>query len=268
MKDPQETIQSLNKQYFDAIINPINKIYVDMEMLQDLRLGALISTVTVKEELAYIYKQIPRYNERFELKTAEFFPVLHKTDEELDEIVANNPMMIAGMAPWTTNYSNFNAILSFLNISNKTTSTDHAPLTVVVNCADMEYPIELFDQFVKTLCSVHGKVNFKLSHKSRYEEDADFYNQFNMFFMYDHEAFLNNEVLLDSFTTRDTFMSKIVYTLPIVNSDLGIHESEYAKALASTNAMLNLFCDFFYMRGEIEIGKPKNPKIEKNEERS
>ena len=263
MKDPQDTIQNLNRQYFDAIINPIEMIYVDMEMLQDFRLGALMTSITVKEEMAYIYSQIPKYNERLDLETAKYFPVLKKTDEELEEIIQKHPLMIAGMAPWTVIYNNFNAVLSFLNVSNKTTSSDRKPLTVVMNCADIDYPIELFDQLARTLNSVHGNVQFKLSHKARYEEDAEFYNQFNMFFMYDHEAFLNQEKLLDAYTTRDKFMNKIIYTLPIVNSSLNIDESEYAKALASTQSMLNLFCDFFYMRGGIAL--PNQKKQESKE---
>ena len=270
MRDPQKTIQTLNKQYFDAINTHISKIYVDMEMLQDFRLGALLSTLTVKEEMAYILSQLEQYNNRFDLNTAKHFPVLHKTDEELDEIIKKESLKIAFISPWTRIYDNFHAVLAFLGINNKHVNDKKELLQVVINCADMEYPIQLFDRLVRSLQQFHGKISFKLSHYPRYQGPLDFYLQFDMFFMYDHEAFLNREEMLDKFTTKDCFMSKIIYTLPLINESLKIDESERVKALASTHSILNLYCDFFYMHGGIDLVRKKESPEEEtlnNEER-
>ena len=98
----------------DYTFKLVNKIYIDMELLQDFKLGALLSTVTVKEEVEYIMSCLPVYNLKFNNRTAEYFPVLKKTDEELLSIVKNNSIKTALLSPWTKIYNNLNVILKYL----------------------------------------------------------------------------------------------------------------------------------------------------------
>jgi len=164
-----------------------------------------------------------------------------------------DPVKVAFLSPWTRIYHNFMEVLSFLVVNSKTTNEKRKPLTIVVNCHDIEYPIELFDRFVKNINTVFKGIVFKISNYKRYNGDVEFYNDFDMFFLYDYEAFVNNLKILDSLTTRDRFCDKIIYTLPLINDSLHIDPSEYPKALTSASAILGIFCDFFYMQGGILI---------------
>ena len=110
----QESLDKLSKSYFTEITDKVSKIYVDMEILQDLRLGALLQTATVPEEIEYIQSCLPDYNNKLDLKTAEHFPVLNKTDDELDQIIKQNPIKTALVAPWTKIYYNFQIVLGCL----------------------------------------------------------------------------------------------------------------------------------------------------------
>ena len=247
----QDSLNTLSKSYFTDISDTISTIYVDMEILQDLRIGALLQTVTVPEEIEYIQEQIPEYNRRLDLETAKHFPVLKKTDEELDQIIKDNPLKTAIVSPWTKIYNNFMIVLGSLYMKTKSRDTKPAPLLVVINTEAAPYPIQLFDKLAKMIQLTYPGAVVKSSAYKRYEADADLYLGTDMYFLYDHEKFFNSK-FISSIMQKPSSKTKVIYTTPYVNPKVGLDPSEYAKGLASTGATLNLFFDFFYMPAGIE----------------
>jgi hypothetical protein len=69
--------------------------------------------------------------------------------------------------------------------------------------------------------------------------------------MYDHEKFFNSS-FVPSMMNDPKYKSRVIYTTPYVNKNVGLDQSEYLKAITSTGATLNLFFDFFYMPTGIE----------------
>ena len=72
-------------------------------------------------------------------------------------------------------------------------------------------------------------------------------------FLYDYAAYIRDERLADSFTSRYTYIDKTMYVLPLVDEETNLDKSEYTKALRSTKNHLDLFTDFYYMTGGIPI---------------
>lgn len=70
MSDPDKEFLSAEEMMFKSDCKPIENIYVDLEYLQDLKLGTIINTVTVKEELAYIVHNLDGYNDRYDRDTS------------------------------------------------------------------------------------------------------------------------------------------------------------------------------------------------------
>lgn len=254
-------IDKLSESYFNNIVSPINKIYVDMELLQDFKLGALLSTVTVKEEIEYIESCLPLYNTRFNNRTAEYFPVLKKTDDELMKIVKEQPIKTALLSPWTRIYDNLNKVLKHLYIYYHRMSDNIKTITIVVNCADVKYPIRLFDLWATQMKDLHPFVDIKLVGYPRYTSDLEFYQDFDMFFIYDHETFFNTDGLANALAPGQKRVFKIVYSPPYINDVLKLDPSEYPKALASSRSLLNLLVDFYYMPNGIHLHKPTVEKI-------
>lgn len=253
--DVNKTLDKLSEEYFRNITDPINKIYVDMELLQDFKLGALLSTVTVKEEIEYINEQIPYYNSRFDFSTAKYFPVLNKTDEELNEIIKKNPVKVILLSPWTIVYDNLNKMLSLLYTNDKNVYGKISPITLVVNCHDARYPIKLFDIWAQQMKAVHPFVDIKFVAYPRYGADLDFYSDFDMYFIYDHPTFFNTDKLAEVLTRSQKTSFKKVYSPPFIESRLELDKSEYQKALVSTQTFLNLIVDFYYMPNGIKLPK-------------
>lgn len=250
MDDAKKTLDILRKDYFNSIINPVKKIYVDLEMLLDFKMAAILKLVKSKDDMEYVYKMIPEYNMRLDLDTAQHFKRFGKTDEEL---LASVDDATLGLAQWTSAGYDFEVILSYIGMNTKATTGKDTKISVVVNCSDVKYPKVMFDNLAGFLMSRHPSFVFSLENSKRYDNTSDYYLDFDMFFLYDHEKFLQNESILDSFTNKGTYMTKSIYTPPVVNKTLGLDESEYSKALVSTSAALNLFCDFYYMRSNIVI---------------
>ena len=252
----QDSLEKLKKEYFTNISEEVDRIYVDMELLQDLKIGALLQTATVPEEIEYIQSCIPTYNCRFDLETASHFPVLKTTDEKLLEIMKKNPKKTAMISPWTKIYSNFHIVLKYLYLKSTSTHNQATPLNIVVNCADISYPIQLFDMFAKQIEVSYPGATVKLAYFPRYKGTDDFYLDFDMFFLYDHETFFGS-----SFITRlinsPKYKTRVIYTTPYVNKKMGLDPSEYMKGLESTGSALNLFFDFYYMPTGINwVGVP------------
>jgi hypothetical protein len=252
MPDIDTTMNTLRDDYFKAVNKPISSVYLDLEMISDLRLGALISTFTVPKQMEYLYSRMPEYNARYDLKTAKYFPVLGKTDEELDDIIRNQPDKVARLAPWTVVLQKFAASLSVLEMNNRNINPD-LPLSVTVNCQEIEYPKDLQEVFIQQLKGGLQNLEVTFTHHKRYEESPAYYLGFDLFFLYDYAAYLRDERLAESFTSRYTYMDKIMYVLPLVDEETKLDKSEYMKALRSTKNHLDLFTDFYYMTGGIPI---------------
>lgn len=247
----QDSLDQLSKNYFTDISEDVSSIYIDMEILQDFRIGALLQTVTVPEEIEYIQAQIPEYNSRTDLETASHFPVLNKTDEELLEIMKQNPLRTAAISPWTKIYNNLHVVLKYLYLNSKNKDTVVRPLKIVVNSGDLLYPLALFDKFAKMIKLTYPEVSVKVANYKRYEAEKELYLDTDMFFLYDHEKFFNSPFMMEMMNSP-TYKTRTIYTTPYVNKKLGLDPSEYLKSLTSTGATLNLFFDFFYMPAGIE----------------
>ena len=130
---------------------------------------------------------------------------------------------------------------------------------IVVNTETVPYPLPLFDKFAKIIKKTYPEVIIKASSYKRYEAEEDLYLTTDMFFLYDHEKFLNTPFVMKMMNSPE-YKTRTIYTTPVINTSLGLDKSEYLKGLMSTGATLNLFFDFFYM----PTGINWNPKGDKN----
>ena len=114
-----ELFDDVGKAYFNAEARPITRVYADLEYLQDLRFGALLYGVSVKEEMDYIHSKIEQYNNRYTLETAKYFPVFKKTDADLDKLLQTPVVLdkICFLAPWTSVFFHFVEFLLLLYLN-------------------------------------------------------------------------------------------------------------------------------------------------------
>lgn len=252
MNELETKMDALRKEYIDTTNQPIRAVYVDLEMISDLRLGAMFSTFTVKEQMEYVYSRLPEYNSRYDLETASHFPVLKMTDGTLDKMVIDNPLKACSVAPWTSVFEKLTTILSMAEANNKSLA-DGSVIRIVINCELVDYPDDLKKKLQRFFQTNHPAFQVSFTHTSRYSQGAAYFLQFDMMFLYDYKTFLSNEEIMKSFTSKFNYMGKTLYVLPLVDASTGLDKSEYLKALVSTRSFLNLYTDLHYMPGSIPV---------------
>jgi len=251
----QDSLNHLSESYFQNLDIPIHMIYVDMELLQDFKIGALLSTCTVKEEIEYIESRMADYNQRYDLCTAKHFSVLKKTDDELLQIMQKAPIKTTLLSPWTKIYDNLNRILKYLYMNMHARDLRIKPITLVVNCADFKYPIQLFDIWATEMKRVHTALEIKFTTFPRYTAGVDFYKDFDMFFVYDQEKFFNTDKLAATLSDIKKRVFKIIFSPPFISEKRNFTENEYGQSLLATKAALNLAFDFYYMPTGIALNR-------------
>lgn len=252
MNELETKMDALRKEYIDTTNKPVRAVYVDLEMISDLRLGAMFSSFTVKEQMEYVYSRLPDYNSRYDLETASHFPVLKMTDEALEKMVVDDPLKTCSVAPWTSVFEKLTTILSMAEANNKSLS-DGSTIQVMINCGLVDYPAELKKRLQIFFQTNHPTFQIGFTHMPRYSQGASYFLQFDMMFLYDYKTFLSNEEIMKTFTSKFNYMGKTLYVLPLVDAGIGLDKSEYLKALVSTRSFLNLYTDLYYMPGSIPV---------------
>lgn len=244
----QDKLKPLREAMFHEEHGPINFIYADMEMFQDFKFGALLSTVTVAEEIKYIYDNLKEYNSRTDLEICKYFPALNKTEEEIEALLKDEKtaFKIAGISPFTQVYDNFVSLLLASVQHNKTVSSGRAP-KVTLNIADIKYPNMILDVFMSNLEELVPSVSFKVWSYKRYDmpikelvaHDIYFiYEMFNLVKEYSPSAV--------EFVQNGAFFGKKVFSPCYIDTELHKDPREYDKILVSTEYGLGLYCDFKY----------------------
>ena len=147
MSDLGKTFEEVGQNYFNSEMKPVTRVYADLEYLQDLRFGALLRSVTCQREMDYVHAMIGRYNNRYDQKTARYFPVLKKTDEELEQMLKTGieKDRICFLAPWTSVYSHLLEVIDLYQQHNKRMLEKVPEMKLVINVSDVDY--EEFDQY-------------------------------------------------------------------------------------------------------------------------
>ena len=256
MSKAGELFDEVGKNYFDQDSKPVTRVYVDLEYIQDLRFGALLYGIQVEAEMKYIHSSLKKYNNRVEIATAKYFPVLGKTDAELDKLLHTETVKdrICFIAPFTSVYYNMMEAIDMFKLHNKRMLDTEVPMKLVINCADIEYPEEL----KKHLCAViHHQLDIDVEFQSipRYEMEFTDYKQFDLLFLYDYGKFVN------AFPTKIVGEGELVNTrvvaLPYIESGLGFSPDRYDEVLKSTERGMDIYCDFCFLKSEITLNSKK-----------
>lgn len=110
-------------------------MYIDLDLLYDLRLSALLGFVRGQEDYDYIVQHIPEYLETPTLEVCKFFPKLGVTEEDLDNFI-NNPdyrAILAALALPTKFMKELQDIVKFINTENESKET-HRSIKLTLNC--------------------------------------------------------------------------------------------------------------------------------------
>lgn len=254
MSQLQDLFNQTSEQFIRQELGPVTRIYVDLEYLQDLRLGALMHLVKVPKEMAYILHKLPEYNKKYDYECCSHFPALKYTDEQLDELLRdpNQVDMICFKAPFTSIYYEFGNILMMIQHHNRAASARPLDIRIRLNVANPLYPDELLNTLELAFQERMQNVHFDITKEPRYTLPVNDYADNKLLLIYNIEEFVKEGSDLSvAFVSEGRFFDTRILTVPYVNKTLISDPEQYQDALTSTRAQLDLYCDFSYVPSTI-----------------
>ena len=243
------TNTQLQDNMFNEEHGAIDQIYIDMEMFQDFKFGALLTTVSVAEEIKYIYENIKAYNARVDFEICKYFPALNRTEEDISAILKDPNMRykLAGLSPFTEAYDIFVQLLQVMVQHNKAVSTGKAPV-LNINVVDIAYPEDILDIFASNLQKIIPSLAVNVSRYPRYTLPMEEFISNNVFFILEMfnlvKDFSTSSV---EFVQHGSFFGKRIFSPCYIDTTLHKDPRDYDKILVSTEYGLGIYCDFKYI---------------------
>lgn len=253
-----ETFADAGSKILQKEFRVVRSVYVDLEFLQDLRFGTLLTLIDSPEKLQYVYSQIDSYNNRYNECTMSYFPDLNITDDQLMSEMDDPDkfVTIAAVSPMTSMFYNFNTLLSMFARSNKYTVEGDNTINVFINVDNELYPVGLLELFKQNMENrFGGVVKVTYMQKPRYTLGVDFYVSHDLLVLYDFEGFVNVDPKIGTaFAADGLFSEKYIFAKPQINDKFtNLSDVDKEKGVDKMRDQLNLYCDFEYAPSEIII---------------
>lgn len=256
-----EKLQGLYNEFFNSTLKPITKVYLDLELVQDFKLGALLSTVQVQEEIEYIQYCIPKYNARLTNSCASFFPVLKHTDLELSRRMKQPELieLITTTAPFNLGWDAVLAILHEIEQHNAIMNAA-STISLVINVYDVVYPQPLKELLTDALKQEVPTVRVIFTEEERYL--APQYEQYNVLFLYDLPEFVRPETTTsNALFNKCLFRDNHILASMRMSPNLEIPVDKLKLGFEATQRWLDLFCDHLvFIKDELPTYQPKPEK--------
>ena len=168
-------------------------MYIDLDLLYDLRLSALLGFVKGEEDYKYIVQHIHQYLETPTLDVCRFFPRLGVTEKDLDDFI-NNPeykTVLAALAVPTNFMRELQDIIKFINTENESKET-HRSLKITLNCRYKDLHPYIIDRVVDAIHKSDPGVKIEITnYQDWFEVPADLIKMQDMICVYDVRNFLS-----------------------------------------------------------------------------
>lgn len=255
IQDPvQDKLNETYTSFFDNVLKPIRVIYMDMELIQDLKLGSLLTFVTMKEEIEYIQHRIPIYNARLDDDCGKYFPLLKISEKEIIERMRDPKYMdvVCTVAPFGSTYQELVRLLNGIAQHNDMT-TSYLPVKILINVADLTYPKLLQLQFIESLKTSLKNIEVIFTANKRYDDDL--YTSCDILLLYDLATFVKPGTNTSNLMFKSgKFIDSKIFSPKRIGPGLEIPEDKKEIAFKTTQTWLEMFCDVFvYMSNFLPI---------------
>ena len=237
---------------------PITKIYADLAYLQDIALGTILSTCVCVEELQYLHRQLPAYNERVFPEVASYFPALGLTDDRLQQLQQDPKqwLKICAISPFTSVYNELLEELVRLRDHNQRITGSKEACLFLQTPQGLPYPAPLLQRLKTQFTTLFPELNVEFILQTPYTQSKNFYLNLEELWLADLQQFVIQENTSAAFFSAEQFFEHRVLARPLVTVPTEEARQQPIVALQQTQAMLNLYCDFCYLPSLIPLGQP------------
>ena len=245
---PNEVIQSDISEVSMAAMKPMMTqrefMYIDLDLLYDFRLTALMAFIKGKEDYEYIYKHLDEYLAAPTLEVCKFFPDLGVTEADLDRFLADPKYrtFVAAAALPTGFMKELQDIIKFINTENESKET-HRSLKITLNCRRKDTHPYLINKVVRAIHSSDPGVKVEVTEYPDWTEvPASLIKMQDMICVYDVRNFVANGTTSQKLLTELNELSNCsIVGLKV--SDLG--EEDTAVGIINLQDVLSIMCKKF-----------------------
>lgn len=249
-------IDAGNKNFFSDFDNPIKSIYIDMDFLQDYKLGALMNMITTDVEYEYIKSQIDAYNTSDTENITDSFPALGFTEEQVEEFVHDpkNTELLAIESPFYTSMQEFVDFMVMTLQSNQLKKyTD--PLDIFVGCKSIQFPPCGQYAFVKLFEPVLLNSNINFLPTTLYEFQGRAVDDYDVYIVRRSSELINHPSLVKKFENMEMTSKYVVgmYENKATAEDLKAYSMTKEEAVKVTIEFANIFTHFALVERVIQV---------------
>lgn len=249
-------IEQGNKRFFENFDKPITSVYLDMDFLQDYKLGALMNMISTEVEYEYIRSQIDAYNKSDTEIITNIFPSLGFKEEQVDAFIHNseNTDLLALESPF---YTSLKAILDLFvdiidsNIFKKSSEV----LNVYVGCSSFSFPACGRYAFVKLFGPVLFNANINFLPTTLYEFQGRDIDDYDVYIVRHPSELINHPMLIKKFENMEMTGKFVVGMLEnkATEEDLKAYSITKEDATRVTIEFANIFTHFALAERVIQV---------------
>ena len=145
-----------NSEVMKPLLKQKEFMYIDLDVLFDFRLGALLSLMQAGEEdYQYIMSNVDKYLSTPTLECAKFFPKFGLSDDQLDDRASdpNYAAVMAAIAPPTRFLGEMKTMIKVINTLNASKETTN-PLKITINQGKRKVHPFILENLKKYLLSI------------------------------------------------------------------------------------------------------------------
>lgn len=240
-----------NEREFEDMSEPVRRVYIDIEFLQDFRLGALIKLISTDVEYKYILEKLPLYSMSHGEPITSFFPDLGFTEDQVKEYMKDvrNWEALAMDSPF---YENVQAICYFI-----VQYTQHnlrmgydKPIDIYIGCTDLLYCVQARRRLAVILMDFLDTVNLVFIPTSLYEFEEVAIDDYDVYMVASANKLINHDLLVKKFEKLEMSNKTIIGLEEIDTTEEELKEAGVSleDAFDATVEFCNMFVKFAFAK--------------------
>jgi hypothetical protein len=260
MAKAEALIDQFRQEYFKPSFTVVKNIYIDIEVLQDFRLGALLCLISTEEEYKYIKHVIGSAQSQYQLRlddvTMKYFPAITSiTDSDIDAFIADRRRhkALVKMSPMTFMFSELPNIFRTIMLRNMAVK-DHSKdgVTLYIGTNSVNYDNEDLIKLCRSIIVHTPSFKIEMFNKPISEIGVPL-PSYEIIFIENVKRFVedirHHSVLFDESLPMGDVS---VFGYPLLEKQV-FSDTELNKLLANTELFMNVYTKFNYIPRGISI---------------
>lgn len=243
----------------------VDLVYIDIDAVLDIRMGALLDQLSKEEEevaeikFEYIMEKAMEYGMRFCHEISDVFPALSIDENKLLEGISTIPQATSVMAisPLTVFFDQLTSICGEFQDNRKIRELEDTKTRVILNNRYCPFPETEVIRWSHWITSLFGSTEITFTNSVMNDHPADFFNDVDMAVVMEQDEFFNRPDIAREMFEEGNWAGRYLLCPRWVtpkNRDKVTMDNVDEISLNPTREFLNIFSNFEFFTREVKGG--------------